>query len=100
LAPDAARTLEQAERAQAVAQHGLEFRRKELQRLEAALAGIKVDESILALGKDITALDAQRHQYAGNPSALERYQGQLQQLGQQALRQLYEVGLAQEAQMA
>lgn len=94
LAPDAAQTLEQALRAQAVAQHGLQFRHTELQRLEKALKDINIEDTVLGLGKEINALDAQRHQYGGHPSAIERHQGQLLQLGQQALQQLDELGLA------
>src|SRR5690606_27602869 len=65
-----------------------------------ALKSIAIEDTILSLGTEISALDTQRHQYASHPSTMERYQGQLQQLGQQALQQLYELDLVQEAAMA
>src|SRR3546814_18306608 len=93
LAPDAAQTLEQAQRAQAVAQHGLQFRHAELQRLEKAFSSINIDNTLLGLRKEIDALDAQRHQVGNHPSAMERHQGQLLQLARQAMQQLNELGL-------
>ncbi|AEC19353.1 hypothetical protein PT7_0813 [Pusillimonas sp. T7-7] len=93
LAPDAAQTLEQAQRAQAVAQHGLQFRHAELQRLKKAFESINIDNTLLGLRKEIDALDAQRHQVGNHPSAMERHQGQLLQLAHQAMQQLNELGL-------
>ncbi len=95
LPADAARILLEAERAQAVAQQGIEFRQKELQRLEGAMRNIYIEDTVLGLEKDISALDVLRHQYVGHPSAMARQQGQLQQLEQQALQQLEALGLLQ-----
>ncbi|MDS1141350.1 AAA family ATPase [Pusillimonas sp. SM2304] len=94
LAPDAAQTLAQAERAQAMAEHGLDLRRAEAQRLEAALAGIAIDDTLLAMAGDIEALDALRHQYGAHESAMVRCQGQLDQLWKEALQWLDELGMA------
>ena len=95
LASDAARILEQAQRDQAFAQHGLKERRARQQSLEQALAQICIDDTLLNLSAQIQALNIQRHQLSSYPAAIARYQGQLQQLAQQALQQFEELGVSE-----
>lgn len=64
LPPDAAAIVMAAERELATAEKLLELHRQDAERASQELARIEVDEAVLALAPEITALDEHRLQYA------------------------------------
>lgn len=86
LGAEAARTLADAERAQALARHGLGLRHTEVARLEKEIQKIDIEDALLAASSQIEALEAFRHQYRTHEQAITRSQGQLDQLWKEVLQ--------------
>src|SRR5690606_13428663 len=72
---DASRRVADAERAQAVAQERLALRQAEAHRIAGVLAGIDIDEPVLAAGDEIEQLESLRHQYGAYADDIARAQG-------------------------
>ncbi|SHI10793.1 ATP-binding protein [Pollutimonas bauzanensis] len=79
--------IELAKAEQRLATHGLEAAR-----LEAALAGVEIDEDVLALATEIEALEVLRHRYGAHAQNIQRYQGEAASLWQDAVDAAMQLG--------
>ncbi|HUG56837.1 MAG TPA: AAA family ATPase [Candidimonas sp.] len=84
LPADAAAVLASAEIELARAEQRLSIHGAEADRLKKVLAGIAIDDDVLALAADIEALETMRHRYGTHAQNIERYQGETASLWKDA----------------
>ncbi len=99
LPADAANRLASAEIELAKAEQRLATHGAQEARLDAALAGIRIDEDALALAAEIEALEVLYHRYSTHAQSIERYQGEAASLEKDALDAALQLGWTFDGQL-